>query len=375
MKKGLWLLISKRIENHFVKPQNLPNFTLLKINPTEHMFSTRKTRILAQKLSFRKIWNFFKIYSSFHLARFSQKPKHWGNPIKVGIEPTTYCNLRCPECPSGLRAFTRPTGMLKPENFKKTIDQLYKDLIYLLMYFQGEPYLNKNFLNMIEYASQKGIYTATSTNGHFLSEFVAKKTIESGLSEVIISIDGTTQETYQSYRIGGNLQKVIQGVKNLVNAREELNSLTPFIVIQFLVVKPNEHQIEDIQQLGKDLGVDKVVLKTAQIYDYHEGSSLIPTIGKYSRYKKDKQGKYHIKNKMLNQCWKLWHGAEITWDGRVLPCCFDKDAQYLMGSLMDKSFQEIWRGPSYNSFREKLLQSRKAIDICQNCTEGTKVWA
>jgi len=253
-------------------------------------------------------------------------------------------------------------------------DQLHRDLVYMLMYFQGEPFLNPQFLEMVAYASRKGIYVGTSTNAHYLSEEVAKKTIESGISEVIISIDGTTQEVYEQYRVGGSLEKVLEGVKNLVKWRKELRSRTPFLVIQFLVVRPNEHQVEEVKQMGKELGVDKVVLKTAQVYEYEEGNDLIPTNDKYSRYKKDKAGKYHLKNKLRNQCWKLWQGAEITWDGRVLPCCFDKDAQYVMGQLQDTSFASIWRSPEYQEFRGRLLKGRKEIDICRNCSEGTRVW-
>lgn len=335
----------------------------------------KKTHILIRTLTIRKLWNFGKILGSYHFSRWRKKSYHWGNPVKVGIEPTTYCNLRCPECPSGLRAFTRPTGMLKLENFEAMVNQLHKDLIYLLMYFQGEPYLNKNFLDMVAYAAKKGIYTATSTNGHYLTDANAKKTIESGLSEVIISIDGTTQETYEAYRVGGNLDKVIAGVKNLVAWREKMKSQTPVILIQFLVVKPNEHQISEIQQMGKEWGADAVLLKTAQIYEFEEGSDLIPTIDKYSRYAQVENGKWRLKNPLNNQCWKMWHGAEITWDGKVLPCCFDKDAKYEMGNLLDTPFDSIWQSEAYQDFRGRLLQSRDKIDICQNCTEGTKVFS
>ena len=338
------------------------------------MLHPRKARILARTLTGRKLWNFAKIYASFYYSRWRKKPAHAGMPIKIGFEPTTFCNLRCPECPSGLRSFTRPTGMSDLKLFNNTVDQLHKELIYMLLYFQGEPYLNPNFLKMAQYASQRGIYTATSTNGHYLTEKKARETIESGISEVLVSIDGTTQETYESYRVGGDLEKVKKGVRNLIKAREELKSRTPYIFIQFLVVKPNEHQIADIEALGKELGVDNVVYKTAQIYDYQQGSDLIPTIDTYSRYARQEDGSYRIKNTLANQCWKLWHGAEITWDGKVLPCCFDKDAQYEMGSLQDHSFLDIWRNPAYDAFRSKLLQSREEIDICQNCSEGTQVW-
>ncbi|MEL6650241.1 MAG: radical SAM/SPASM domain-containing protein [Bacteroidota bacterium] len=338
------------------------------------MAHPRKVRLLIRSLSLRKIVNFARIILSFHLSRWRGRSLHRGNPIKIGFEPTTFCNLRCPECPSGLRSFTRPTGMVNLELFEHTVDQLAKDLIYLLLYFQGEPYLHPDFLKMAAYAHQKGIYTATSTNGHYLTEKKAAETVASGLSEVLISIDGTDQETYQSYRVGGNLEKVKQGVQNLVAARNAAGSLHPYIFIQFLVVRPNEHQIADIQALGQELGVDKVVLKTAQIYDYEDGSELIPTQEQYSRYRKGADGKYQIKNTLDNQCWKLWHGAEITWDGKVLPCCFDKDAQYEMGSLQEASFKSVWRSQAYEDFRNRLLQSRSSIDICQNCSEGTQVW-
>jgi len=298
-----------------------------------------------------------------------------GMPMKIGFEPTTFCNLRCPECPSGLRSFTRPTGMSDMQLFQSVIDQLYRDMIYLLIYFQGEPYLHPKFLEMVSYARQRGIYTATSTNGHYLSEAKAKETIESGLSELIVSIDGTTQKSYESYRVGGNLEKVKAGVKRLVKARAEAGTKHPFIILQFLVVRPNEHEIEDVKKLGEELGVDKVAFKTAQIYDFEQGNGLIPTLEKYSRYKQQPDGSYRIKNKLHNQCWKLWQGAEITWDGRVLPCCFDKDAQHEMGILTETPFQEIWRSEAYRDFRLQILSNRKAVDICQNCTEGLKIWA
>src|SRR5690242_16945925 len=168
---------------------------------------------LVSKLTPRRMWNAGKVLASYYYSKWTKKPAQWGSPISISFEPTTSCNLRCPECPSGLRAFTRPTGMLKKDFFTETIDQLSKDLLYLIFYFQGEPYLNPNFLDMVKYASGKGIYTATSTNAHYLTDANAKRTVESGLDRLIISIDGTTQDVYQQYRVGGNLDKVIEGTK------------------------------------------------------------------------------------------------------------------------------------------------------------------
>ena len=148
------------------------------------------------KLTPRRLWNACKLLMSYYATKWTGKAIQWGLPMTISIEPTTACNLRCPECPSGLRAFSRPTGNLKQDFFRKTIDELHKQLIYLIFYFQGEPYINPGFLDMVKYAKDKGIYTITSTNGHFLNDDNAKKTIESGLDRMIISVDGTTQETY-----------------------------------------------------------------------------------------------------------------------------------------------------------------------------------
>ena len=330
---------------------------------------------LFRKLTPRRALNAAKVLASYHVSKWTKNPVQWGYPVSISFEPTTSCNLRCPECPSGLRAFTRPTGMLQKDFFRETIDQLHKELLYLVFYFQGEPYLNPSFLEMVQYASSKKIYTATSTNAHYLTEAAAKKTVESGLDRLIISIDGTTQETYKQYRVGGNLEKVLQGAANIVKWKKELGSKTPFVVFQFLVVRHNEHQIEDVKRLAKEIGVDDVWLKTAQVYDYeNDPNQLIPANNKYSRYKKDKAGKYSFKGNNANHCWRLWHDPVITWDGTVVPCCFDKDAQHKLGSLRQQPFKELWQNKDYKAFRSQVLQSRKNIDICANCSEGVKVW-
>ena len=327
------------------------------------------------KLTFRRCWNGMKVLSSFYLTRWFNKPIQWGLPLSISFEPTTSCNLRCPECPSGLRAFTRPTGMLEKNFFTETIEELHKEMLYLIFYFQGEPYLNPDFLDMVSFAASKKIYTATSTNAHYLNDENARRTIESGLDRLIISIDGTTQDVYEQYRIGGQLEKVLEGTRNIVKWKKKLKSKTPYVFFQFLVVKPNEHQIDDIKRLANEIGVDDVRFKTAQIYDYKNGNPLIPSINKFSRYKKQPDGTYIIKNSLENQCWKLWHACVITWDGLVVPCCFDKDADYQLGDLKNKSLRTIWHDKAYRAFRQKLLLGRKHIDICANCSEGTKVWS
>lgn len=328
-----------------------------------------------RKASPARIVNAAKIVASYQQSRLTGKVKISGFPISIAIEPTTSCNLRCPECPSGLRSFSRPTGMLQQDVFRDTIDQLKNTLAWLTFYFQGEPYLNPSFLAMVRYASENGVYTSTSTNAHYLTDIVARDTVAAGLDRLIISLDGTSQESYQAYRVGGSLQKVIEGTENIIRWKKALRSKTPHVIFQFLVVKQNQHQTSEVQALATKLGVDQVVFKTAQIYDFENGSELIPTVEKYSRYKRNASGKYEIKNALLNHCWKMWNSCVITWDGKVVPCCFDKDAHFVLGNIQTESFEEIWNGRAYNEFRKSLFTSRSEIEICKNCTEGTRVFA
>jgi len=322
-----------------------------------------------------RAWNAFKILSSYYFSRITPSGSSpWGLPVSMAIEPTTSCNLRCPECPSGLRSFTRPTGMLDSDLYVKMLDELHQVLWYLILYFQGEPYLHPQFFDLVREASKRNIYTATSTNAHYLTDDNARKTVESGLDRLIISIDGTTQDTYEKYRIGGKLDRVISGTKEIIKWKKKLGVTTPYLIFQFLVVRPNEHQVSEVKELAESLGVDKVSFKTAQIYHYQNGSPLIPENERYSRYYRHANGSYSIKNQLLNHCWKMWHSCVMTWDGQIVPCCFDKDASHSMGNMKTQRFKDLWFGENYTEFRRSLTRARSEIDICTNCTEGTQVF-
>lgn len=249
-----------------------------------------------------------------------------------------------------------------------------KSVFYINYYFQGEPFLHPDFLNFIKEAKRERIYTATSTNAHFINEEVASKIVASGLDRLIISIDGLTQETYENYRIHGILDKVIEGAKLMVTAKEELKSKTPHLIFQFLAVKPNEHEIPQVFELGKELGIDEVRIKSAQLYDYKNGNPLMPENEKYSRYRRQSDGTYKLKYRTGNHCWRMWSSSVLTWDGKVVPCCFDKDAKHVLGTIDKSTFKDVWKSAAYSNFRRAILTSRNDIDICQNCSEGAKVW-
>lgn len=327
---------------------------------------------LISKLNLRRLFNAFLLYYSYLISRVFKTSLHLGMPLSISVEPTTQCNLACPQCPSGLKEFHRPIGNLSMATFSSIIDSLHKDLLYLILYFQGEPLKNTNFPDFVRYAVKRKIYTSTSTNGHFLYSSIAKKIVESGLDKLIVSVDGTDQQTYATYRRGGELNRVKQGISNIVHWKKELQSRKPYLILQFIVFKHNEHQIPEVLKLGKELGVDKVELKSAQVYTLENGDGIVSGIERYARYKKGKEGHYIIKSTLPNHCLRMWTGCVFTWDGRVVPCCFDKDAGHQLGYIQNTPFRKIWRSSSYTSFRDQILKSRKDIDICRNCSEGLK---
>jgi radical SAM protein with 4Fe4S-binding SPASM domain len=320
------------------------------------------------------MFNLIGLGSSYKLSRLSTGKFQFGKPFSLSIEPTTACNLGCPECPSGLKQFSRATGKLNIELNAKILREVAGHVFYINYYFQGEPFLHPDFLELIKQAKKHRIYTATSTNAHFIDEKKAEEIVKSGLDRLIISIDGITQKNYEQYRVHGDLSKVISGTEHLVKAKKRLNSSTPHLIFQCLAVKPNEDEIPAIINLGHEIGVDEVRIKTAQLYDYKHGNPLMPSNEEYSRYKLQKDGTYSLKYKTGNNCWRMWSGSVITWDGKVVPCCFDKDAVHQLGDLSTSTFSEVWKNKKYQIFRQNVFTSRNSVDICQNCSEGSKVW-
>ena len=323
-------------------------------------------------LTVKRLINAGKIFLSFTVSRVIRRPVVWGMPASYSIEPTNYCNLKCPECPSGLGELTRPLGLLKTEDFKKLINQIKDTGFYVNLYFQGEPYINKNLPQMIKYARASNIYIAVSTNGLLFKEGNVDLLLEDAPDKLIFSIDGLDEETYQNYRVGGTFKNADAGLRTLINKRNQLKRKLPFVELQFIVMKQNENQIEKLFKYGKETGVDKVTLKTMQVSNYENAVKFLPVNPKYSRYIVE-DNNIRIKNKLKNHCFALWRTSVITWNGNVVPCCFDKDAEFKLGFLNNDKFSNIWRSKEYMQFRRGVLDNRQALDMCKNCTEGLKV--
>ena len=233
--------------------------------------------------------------------------------------------------------------------------------------------MNTDIFSMIDYASRKNIFTSTSTNAHFLDSSNIDSVLKSGLNKLIISIDGTDQESYSKYRIGGDLNKVLKGTEALVREKKLRGAKKPLIYLQFIVMKSNQHQINEMVNIANKIGV-KAIFKTAQVYNMDSEESILPDNPEWSRYVKGNNGRLRIKNEYSNKCWRMWSSTVVTWDGKVVPCCFDKDAVHQMGDVSENNFTETWNNGNFEAFRKAVISGRDQIEICRNCTEGSKVW-
>ncbi len=326
--------------------------------------------VFIKTITLKKVLNGFLLRISYLISKSLGIYIHLGKPESLSIEPTNYCNLNCPECHSGNNGMTRPRLYLSTNDYKNIINGVSGYLSYLQLFFQGEPFIHPNIFDFIKYAAKKSIYTSISTNGHFLDAANCNKIVNSGLHRIIISVDGATQKVYEKYRVGGSLNLVTTGIKNIIDAKKKLKSLTPYIIMQFVVFSTNEHQIPDIKKLAKSLNVDKIELKTAQINNFKNGNPLIPKNRKYSRYQQGKNGIYILNKKKNFKCWRIWNSAVITADNQLLPCCFDKDAGYSYGKLNIKPLHSSWKSKSAQLFRKQVWSKNSSIDICKNCSEG-----
>ena len=323
---------------------------------------------LLHVLTYNKAWNYILLFLSYQICRITKRILHKGKPAFISIEPTTICNLKCPQCFTTDARFTRPKGKMDTELFESIINQSMQNALYLNLYFQGEPFLHENLSLFIHNAKNAGFYAVVSTNAHYLSEDNITQIMDAGLDRLIVSLDGTDEETYLQYRQGGDFNKVSSGIRLLAQMKLKRQQSHPFIELQFLLHRKNESQRKLIKDFGKQLGVDKVTIKSMQIINNNNVSDWIPK--KRSRYDLNANGNITIKNKMPNHCFRMWNSCVVTWDGDVVPCCFDKNADHTMGNIRRQELYAIWENAAYKNFRKRVITGRKNIAICRNCSEG-----
>ncbi len=309
--------------------------------------------------------------AGYALSHVVKRPLVWGWPISIMIEPISRCNLQCPLCPIGARELTRDLGTMSLENYRRILNNVGRYVKVIALWNQGEPTINDDLPNMIGMASARGIFSMVSTNGNLLHRRdLIPRLLDAGLSELIFSIDGLTPDSYKIYRIGGNLEVVIENLKETRRLRDERGLKYPRLVMQWLPMKHNQHEIPYLRAKAKEWGADSVEIKTTQIYTDEQAADYLPDAEELRRYQR--VGEKWDTKRRYQSCKRLWYSTMIDWNGNVVPCCFDKDEQFLMGNALTQDFRDIWHGEKYNAFRTQLIKYGRVEEMCRNCTEGLK---
>lgn len=258
---------------------------------------------------------------------------------KVYLEPANLCNLKCPLCPTSKRAY-KHLGMMPLESFKLIVGKLGRHKIErFCLWGRGEPTMNLQLEDMVDFLSDKGIYSSVSTNGMLLNKERIQKLFEAGIGELIFSIDGITQKNYSKYRKGGNLKKVLSNLEFAVDRKKAMGAQTR-IVWQFLAMRHNIAELSVSEKAAAVLGVDSFTLKKIGHVDDSEVKKrmedFLPEDRSYVRsfyFKKNKSEKM--------DCDWLSGGLTIFWDGVVVSCNYDVYEKNIFGNIFENSLKEI----------------------------------
>ncbi|MFO7867951.1 MAG: radical SAM/SPASM domain-containing protein [Bacteroidales bacterium] len=325
-------------------------------------------RAYLHSITFRRVFTIIALRISFTLSWIAKKHICMPHPAFISIEPTNTCNLHCPECPTGNKTSTVPKGIMNNTTYNKIISETHKHCWFINLYFQGEPFLNPNIYSFISQAHTHRIISSTSTNAHYITSENAEKIVDSGLTKIIVSLDGYNQETYEKYRKGGSFEKAVNGIKALSHAKDKAHSLYPIIEVQCLLFKHTEQHMSEIKSIGYKNGADIVLFKTAQFYN-KENISLLPRQKSHSRYIYNSEKEtLELRKKPRNRCWRMWSSVVFTWNGTVLPCCFDKNHSHAYGNIHTHTISDILCSEKAQSFKKQVHTKRTVFDICRNCT-------
>jgi radical SAM protein with 4Fe4S-binding SPASM domain len=320
----------------------------------------------ANRLSVKKILNLF-------LAGFNQfflPSRPVGYPVFAQIEPSNFCNLSCPLCLTTSETPSRPKSLLSFAHFEKLIDGIGDYLLLIILWNWGEPFLNSDLFQMIAYARSKGILTHCSTNGNVkLDESRVRGLIDSGLDTLIFGVDGATQETYSRYRKGGDLGRVWENIRTVVQAKKEMASPLPRLNLRFVVMRHNEQEIPTIKEMAKELEVDFLSFKTVDLPPAREEAfddQYVPDNDRYRRYDYARGGYRRIKKPFV--CMRPWKRIVMDASGEIIPCEYDYKNVHSFGNIQDDSVLSIWRGKKAMAFRNAFNLGWNDYYLCRDCT-------
>lgn len=315
----------------------------------------------------------------FFQHQFLKNDKVRGYPVRLILEPTNVCNLGCPLCPASRDNKDHERGMMKLEDFTALIDEVGDYLFEVDLYDFGESFLNPRIYEMIEYAGRRNIRTNISSN---LNVGDPEKIVKSGLSRLIVSIDGASQESYARYRVHGELPVVLAKIRAVNEAKRAAGTRSPELVWRFIPMRQNEHELPRVRELARELGMrlDVLPMRLNTAIEREAGqdnervkAEWLPSLGEFKR--RAFQEPVRPVPGAPKSCLFLWAQAAVNWEGSVTPCCAISDYKtYAFGHLRhDGGFLGAWNTDVYQRARRMVrrldpkLETERKFDMCVGC--------
>lgn len=286
-------------------------------------------------------------------------------PYHVTIDPGNFCNLRCPGCHTGIKH----PEMIEPcfltlENFKTIFSQVKDHALSVALYNWGEPFLNKKLFDMVAFAEENKVGTTIHSNFNHFTEKQAEDAIKSGLTHIYLSIDGATDENYKKYRVRGNLVRVLENLKIMLETRRRMNSRFPLITWKFLVFEHNKHEVEMARNMAMEYGVDD--------FEIFTGSPHLCDI--YS-FADDYRNAPHLLKEVPDVCKSLWNSIYVNSDGTLFPCSLSFRQKEAFGNLLQDRLEDVWNNKNYVASRAMFGADPYAKEVplpCRGCRHYLK---
>jgi radical SAM protein with 4Fe4S-binding SPASM domain len=330
-------------------------------------FHFEKLPFEARNISFKKKFNFFVA----GLNQFFLPARPFGRPVVVQVEPSNVCNLGCPLCYSATHNHSRPAALLPFDTFKRFIDEIGDTILLMVFWNWGEPFLNPDAVKMIAYATAKGILVHTSTNGNVIfNDEMADSIVRSKLTSMIFAVDGSTQETYSTYRVNGNLERVKQNIRTVIKAKERNHSQFPMVTVRFVAMQPNEQEMNNVENLARDLGADFFAVKSV---------AMLSTTGEkvdaqYRPQESSLRGYQYAEGSYIREtkpfeCMRPWKRITMDALGELDSCEFDYKNEHSFGNIRDHaSILDTWKSNIAAQFRRQFNRGNNQFYHCMDCT-------
>lgn len=288
--------------------------------------------------------------------------KHISNefPLVLNIEPTNACNADCFYCPRKTMIKAQGQSFMSLHVFKQIIDQVGSNqLIMLNLHKDGEPLLNNELPEMIEYAKQKNASKVIhlNTNGILINSKTGRKIIENGIDDITISIDAAYEKTYQALKNVKGLDKLEINIKKALKYRDEIGSST--------IIRVKIMEFEKISTAEMELFHKKWqgIADEVQVTGVHDWGGEIDDV----EITDEKALKRY-------PCALLWYMLAINSNGKVSVCNVDWNYSGVIGDIHDNSIHDIWNGQAIKKIRRNHLTGVwNKPDVCENCVVWVSV--